>query len=103
MSETDKRHVVIVGDFAALGCAQDLADHGPVDVTLRGARGQAAQAGGVPRQGIMGIIGRAAIAEAGKRHRQIHGELAHMAWLGCTPARWLAPRIEAVVASVSAA
>jgi NADH dehydrogenase len=34
-------------------------------------------------KGIMALIGRgAAIAEVGKRHHEIHGELAHMAWLG---------------------
>jgi NADH dehydrogenase len=34
-------------------------------------------------KGIMAMIGRgAAIAEVGKRHHEVHGELAHMAWLG---------------------
>ena len=34
-------------------------------------------------KGIMAMIGKgAAIAEVGKRHHEIHGELAHMAWLG---------------------
>jgi NADH dehydrogenase len=34
-------------------------------------------------KGIMAMIGRgAAIAAVGKRHHEIHGELAHMAWLG---------------------
>ena len=34
-------------------------------------------------KGIMAMIGRgAAIAEVGKNHHEIHGELAHMAWLG---------------------
>jgi NADH dehydrogenase len=34
-------------------------------------------------KGIMAMIGRgAAIAEVGKRHHEIHGEMAHMAWLG---------------------
>jgi NADH dehydrogenase len=34
-------------------------------------------------KGIMAMIGRgSAIAEVGKRHHEIHGELAHMAWLG---------------------
>jgi NADH dehydrogenase len=34
-------------------------------------------------KGIMAMIGRgAAIAEVGKRHHEIQGELAHMAWLG---------------------
>ncbi|MGZ4348993.1 MAG: NAD(P)/FAD-dependent oxidoreductase [Solirubrobacteraceae bacterium] len=34
-------------------------------------------------KGIMAMIGRgAAIAEVGKHHHEIHGQLAHMAWLG---------------------
>ncbi|HEX4672316.1 MAG TPA: NAD(P)/FAD-dependent oxidoreductase [Solirubrobacteraceae bacterium] len=34
-------------------------------------------------KGIMAMIGRgAAIAEVGKRHHEIHGQLAHLAWLG---------------------
>jgi NADH dehydrogenase len=34
-------------------------------------------------KGIMAMIGRgAAIAEVGKRHHEIHGEMAHLAWLG---------------------
>jgi NADH:ubiquinone reductase (H+-translocating) len=34
-------------------------------------------------KGIMAMIGRgAAIAEIGKRHHEVHGDLAHMAWLG---------------------
>ena len=34
-------------------------------------------------KGIMAMIGRgAAIAEVGKRHHEIHGQLAHVAWLG---------------------
>jgi len=34
-------------------------------------------------KGIMAMIGRgAAIAEVGKRHHEVHGELAHLAWLG---------------------
>jgi NADH dehydrogenase len=34
-------------------------------------------------KGIMAMIGRgAAIAEVGEHHHEIHGELAHMAWLG---------------------
>ncbi len=34
-------------------------------------------------KGIMAMIGRgAAIAEAGKNHHEVHGQLAHMAWLG---------------------
>ena len=49
-----------------------------------------ADAEGEPRKpfvyrdkGIMAMIGRgAAIAEVGKHHHEIHGQLAHMAWLG---------------------
>ena len=34
-------------------------------------------------KGIMAMIGRgAAIAEVGKHHHEIHGQLAHMSWLG---------------------
>jgi NADH dehydrogenase len=34
-------------------------------------------------KGIMAMIGRgAAIAEVGSKHHEVHGELAHMAWLG---------------------
>ena len=34
-------------------------------------------------KGIMAMIGRrAAIAEMGKNHHEVHGQLAHMAWLG---------------------
>jgi NADH dehydrogenase len=34
-------------------------------------------------KGIMAMIGRgAAIAEVGKKHHEVHGELAHIAWLG---------------------
>ena len=34
-------------------------------------------------KGIMAMIGRgAAVAELGKHHHEVHGQLAHMAWLG---------------------
>ena len=34
-------------------------------------------------KGIMAMIGRgAAIAEVGKHHHEVHGQLAHVAWLG---------------------
>jgi NADH dehydrogenase len=34
-------------------------------------------------KGIMAMIGReAAIAELGKHHHEVHGQLAHIAWLG---------------------
>ena len=35
-------------------------------------------------KGIMAMIGRgAAIAEVGKNHHEVHGQIAHIAWLGC--------------------
>ena len=63
-STSDQRHVVIVGGgFAGLGCAREAFAY--------------------RAKGIMARIGRgAAIAAVGKRHHEIHGELAHMAWLG---------------------
>ncbi len=51
-------------------------------------------------KGIMAMIGRgAAIAEVGKHHHEIHGQLAHMAWLGVHAALMTGARakIEAVI------
>jgi NADH dehydrogenase len=51
-------------------------------------------------KGIMAMIGRgAAIAEVGKNHHEIHGQLAHMAWLGVHAALMTGnrSRIEAVI------
>ena len=51
-------------------------------------------------KGIMAMIGRgAAIAEVGKNHHEVHGQLAHMAWLGVHAALMTATRakIEAVI------
>jgi NADH:quinone reductase (non-electrogenic) len=51
-------------------------------------------------KGIMAMIGRgAAIAEVGKGHHEIHGQLAHMAWLGVHAALMTGTRdkIEAVI------
>jgi NADH:quinone reductase (non-electrogenic) len=51
-------------------------------------------------KGIMAMIGRgAAIAEVGKNHHEIHGQLAHMAWLGVHAALMTGNRakIEAVI------
>ena len=48
----------------------------------------------------MAMIGRgAAIAEVGKNHHEIHGQLAHMAWLGVHAALMTGnrSRIEAVI------
>jgi NADH dehydrogenase len=51
-------------------------------------------------KGIMAMIGRgAAIAEVGKHHHEVHGQLAHMAWLGVHAALMTGTRskIEAVI------
>ena len=51
-------------------------------------------------KGIMAMIGRgAAIAEVGKDHHEIHGQLAHMAWLGVHAALMTGTRakLEAVI------
>jgi NADH dehydrogenase len=51
-------------------------------------------------KGIMAMIGRgAAIAEVGKHHHEVHGQLAHMAWLGVHAALMTGARskIEAVI------
>lgn len=51
-------------------------------------------------KGIMAMIGRgAAIAEVGKGHHEIHGQLAHMAWLGVHAALMTGTRsqVEAVI------
>jgi NADH dehydrogenase len=51
-------------------------------------------------KGIMAMIGRgAAVAEVGKHHHEVHGQLAHMAWLGVHAALMTGTRakIEAVL------
>jgi NADH:ubiquinone reductase (H+-translocating) len=51
-------------------------------------------------KGIMAMIGRgAAIAEVGEHHHEVHGQLAHMAWLGVHAALMTGARakIEAVI------
>jgi NADH:ubiquinone reductase (H+-translocating) len=51
-------------------------------------------------KGIMAMIGRgAAIAEVGEHHHEVHGQLAHMAWLGVHAALMTGTRskIEAVI------
>ena len=90
----DSRGVYVVGDVANIP--------GPDGTSLPQLGSVALQSGiwaadnivadfrGKPRKpfayrdkGIMAMIGRgAAIAAVGKRHHEIHGELAHMAWLG---------------------
>jgi NADH dehydrogenase len=86
--------VYIVGDIANIPGGDDGALPQLGSVALQSgawaARNILAALDGKPREpfayhdkGIMAMIGRgAAIAEVGKRHHEIHGHLAHMAWLG---------------------
>ena len=51
-------------------------------------------------KGIMAMIGQgAAIAEVGENHHEVHGQLAHMAWLGVHAALMTGTRakIEAII------
>src|SRR5207248_4189242 len=86
--------VYVVGDIASIAGAdgQPLPQLG--SVALQSGKAAAdnivADFEGKPRKsfdyrdkGIMAMIGRgAAIAEVGKNHHEVHGQLAHMAWLG---------------------
>jgi NADH dehydrogenase len=86
--------VYIVGDIANIPGGDDGALPQLGSVALQSgawaARNILAALDGKPREpfayhdkGIMAMIGRgAAIAEVGKRHHEIHGHMAHMAWLG---------------------
>jgi len=86
--------VYLVGDIANIPGAdgQPLPQLGSValqsgvsaaDNILAGFKGKPADAFRYRDKGIMAMIGRgAAIAEVGKHHHEVHGELAHMAWLG---------------------
>ena len=86
--------VYVIGDIANIpdGDGGALPQLGSVALQSGGwaAKNILADLEGKPRQpfayhdkGIMAMIGRgAAIAEVGKRHHEIHGQLAHMAWLG---------------------
>ncbi len=86
--------VYVIGDIANIpdGAGGALPQLGSVALQsgVRAAQNIVADFEGKPRKafayhdkGIMAMIGRgAAVAEVGKRHHEIHGELAHMAWLG---------------------
>ena len=86
--------VYFVGDIANIPGPEDrsLPQLGSValqsgvwaaDNIIAGFEGKEPKAFRYHDKGIMAMIGRgAAIAEVGKRHHEIHGELAHMAWLG---------------------
>jgi NADH dehydrogenase len=103
--------VYVIGDFANI----DGADGQPLpqlgSVAQQSGRWAAdnilADFEGKPRKdfvykdkGIMAMIGRgAAIAELGKHHHEVHGQLAHMAWLGVHASLMTGERekIEAVI------
>jgi NADH:ubiquinone reductase (H+-translocating) len=87
--------VYVIGDVANIPSNQDgsaLPQLGSVALQSGdwGAKNILADIEGKPREpfgyhdkGIMAMIGRgAAIAEVGEHHHEIHGQLAHMAWLG---------------------
>jgi NADH dehydrogenase len=86
--------VYVIGDIAGIPDGHDGALPQLGSVALQSgawaAKNILADLAGKPREpfayhdkGIMAMIGRgAAIAEVGKRHHEIHGEMAHMAWLG---------------------
>ena len=86
--------VYVIGDIANIPDGDDRALPQLGSVALQSgawaAKNILADLAGKPREpfayhdkGIMAMIGRgAAIAEVGKRHHEIHGEMAHMAWLG---------------------
>jgi len=86
--------VYVVGDIANIRDQSDASLPQLGSVALQSgnwaAKNILADCEGKPRKpfvyhdkGIMAMIGRgAAIAEVGKHHHEIHGQLAHMAWLG---------------------
>jgi len=86
--------VYVVGDIANIPGPDDQALPQLGSVALQSGKTAAdnilADFEGKPREaftyrdkGIMAMIGRgAAIAEAGKHHHEVHGQLAHAAWLG---------------------
>jgi len=86
--------VYLVGDIANVPGAdgQPLPQLGSValqsgvsaaDNIVAGFKGKPTEPFRYRDKGIMAMIGRgAAIAEVGKHHHEVHGELAHMAWLG---------------------
>jgi NADH dehydrogenase len=87
-------HVYVVGDVANIpdGSGHTLPQLGSVALQSGAwaARNIIAELHGKPREyfryrdkGIMAMIGKgAAIAEMGKGHHEVHGELAHLSWLG---------------------
>jgi NADH dehydrogenase len=103
--------VYVVGDIANIpgSDGQTLPQLGSValqsgnwaaDNILAGFEGKAGKPFAYRDKGIMAMIGRgAAIAEVGKNHHEVHGQLAHMAWLGVHAALMTGTRakIEAMI------
>jgi NADH:ubiquinone reductase (H+-translocating) len=90
----DHPGVYVIGDIAnipeagggalpQLGSVALQSGHWAADNILADFKGKPRKPFDYHDKGIMAMIGRgAAIAEVGKRHHEIHGQLAHMAWLG---------------------
>ncbi len=86
--------VYVVGDIAnipgpdktllpQLGSVAQQSGNWAAKNILADFRGDERTAFGYRDKGIMAMIGRgAAIAEVGEKHHEVHGELAHIAWLG---------------------
>jgi NADH dehydrogenase len=86
--------VYVIGDIAnipehgggalpQLGSVALQSGHWAADNILADFEGKPRKPFNYHDKGIMAMIGRgAAIAEVGKRHHEIHGQLAHLAWLG---------------------
>jgi NADH:ubiquinone reductase (H+-translocating) len=71
------------GPLPQLGSVALQSGHSAADNILADFAGKPRKPFAYHDKGIMAMIGRgAAIAEVGKHHHEIHGELAHMAWLG---------------------
>jgi NADH dehydrogenase len=102
--------VYVVGDIAniapdgqplpQLGSVAMQSGKAAADNILAGLEGKPRTAFAYRDKGIMAMIGRgAAIAEVGKNHHEVHGQLAHMAWLGvhATLMTGTRDKIEAIV------
>jgi NADH:ubiquinone reductase (H+-translocating) len=71
------------GSLPQLGSVAMQSGHWAADNIVADFEGKPRKQFAYRDKGIMAMIGRgAAIAEVGKHHHEIHGELAHMAWLG---------------------
>ena len=103
--------VYVVGDIAnipgpegeslpQLGSVALQSGKTAADNILAEFEGKARQDFAYKDKGIMAMIGRgAAVAEVGKNHHEVHGQLAHMAWLGVHASLMTGTRdkIEAIV------